>query len=87
MDDPALQRPLRAAQRAQRRAHALQAEVDDAAPAVSVITSVALDHSDLLGDTLPAIAREKAGIVKRGCPAVIGPLHPSPTAEIAAWAE
>ena len=56
-------------------------------PAVSVITSVALDHSDLLGDTLPAIAREKAGIVKRGCPAVIGPLDPSPTAEIAAWAE
>ena len=37
-------------------------------PVVSVITSVGLDHTDLLGDTLGAIAREKAGIAKPGVP-------------------
>jgi dihydrofolate synthase / folylpolyglutamate synthase len=41
-------------------------------PLVSVITSVALDHTDRLGTTLPAIAREKAGILKQGVPAVSG---------------
>jgi dihydrofolate synthase/folylpolyglutamate synthase len=39
-------------------------------PAVSVITSVALDHQDKLGTTLRAIAREKAGIIKAGVPVV-----------------
>src|SRR5699024_2657565 len=33
-------------------------------PAVSIITSIALDHTDILGDSLPKIAREKAGIIK-----------------------
>ena len=37
-------------------------------PRVSVVTSVGLDHTDLLGDTLAAIAREKAGIAKPGVP-------------------
>ncbi len=35
-----------------------------------------LEHADLLGDTVEAITREKAGIFKRGAPAVIGPLEP-----------
>jgi dihydrofolate synthase/folylpolyglutamate synthase len=39
-------------------------------PLASVVTSVALDHTDVLGDTVVAIAREKAGIWKRGCPAI-----------------
>ena len=38
------------------------------APRVAVVTSVGLDHTDLLGDTLAAIAREKAGIAKPGVP-------------------
>jgi len=42
-----------------------------AAP-ISVITGVALDHQAILGDTLEAIAAEKAGIFKRGQRAVIG---------------
>jgi folylpolyglutamate synthase/dihydrofolate synthase len=40
------------------------------APALSVITHVGLDHTDMLGDTLDAIAREKAGIIKHGTPAL-----------------
>lgn len=38
-------------------------------PEVSAITLIARDHMHLLGDTLPKIAREKAGILKRGVPA------------------
>lgn len=41
-------------------------------PVVSVITNVGLEHTDLLGDTLPAIAAEKAGIIKKSIPVVIG---------------
>ena len=41
-------------------------------PRVATVTSIGLDHTDLLGDTLESIAREKAGIFKRGTPAVIG---------------
>jgi dihydrofolate synthase/folylpolyglutamate synthase len=37
-------------------------------PVVSVITSIGLDHTDLLGETLPEIAREKAGVAKAGVP-------------------
>ncbi len=44
-----------------------------AAPAATVITPVDLDHQQFLGDTLAAIAGEKAGILKRGVPAIIGP--------------
>jgi len=45
-------------------------------PRVATVTSIGLDHTDLLGDTLEAIAREKAGIFKPGVPAVIG--EPAP---------
>jgi dihydrofolate synthase / folylpolyglutamate synthase len=41
-------------------------------PNVAAVTSIAEDHTDLLGATLPEIAREKAGIFKSGIPAVIG---------------
>ncbi len=43
------------------------------APLVCVITPVGLDHQGFLGDTIEQIAGEKAGIIKPGCPAVIGP--------------
>lgn len=42
-------------------------------PEVSVITSISLDHTYLLGDTLAEIAIEKAGIIKPGVPAVSAP--------------
>jgi dihydrofolate synthase/folylpolyglutamate synthase len=44
------------------------------APRCTAITSIAHDHTQLLGDSLAAIAREKAGIVKSGVPLVLGPL-------------
>jgi dihydrofolate synthase / folylpolyglutamate synthase len=46
-------------------------------PAVAVVTSIGLDHQDYLGDTLEAIAREKAGIFRAGKTAVIGGREPS----------
>ena len=42
-------------------------------PAVSVITPIDLDHQQWLGDSLPAIAVEKAGIIKPGVPVVTAP--------------
>ncbi|MFW6100464.1 MAG: bifunctional folylpolyglutamate synthase/dihydrofolate synthase [Bacteroidota bacterium] len=45
-------------------------------PDLSVITNISLDHTQFLGDTLEAIAGEKAGIIKRGRPVVIGESHP-----------
>ncbi|KQV72944.1 folylpolyglutamate synthase/dihydrofolate synthase family protein [Rhizobium sp. Root1220] len=41
-------------------------------PAVSVIMPISLDHQPYLGDRVELIAAEKAGIMKRGCPVVIG---------------
>ncbi|MEK3766549.1 MULTISPECIES: bifunctional folylpolyglutamate synthase/dihydrofolate synthase [unclassified Solibacillus] len=41
-------------------------------PIVSVVPSIALEHTKFLGDTLTSIARHKAGIFKNNCPAVIG---------------
>ncbi len=41
-------------------------------PLVSVITNVGFDHTDILGDTLERIAIEKAGIIKRGIPVIVG---------------
>lgn len=41
-------------------------------PVLSVITNIGLDHTALLGDTIEAIAREKAGIIKTNTPLVIG---------------
>lgn len=40
-------------------------------PMVSVITSISLDHTKILGDTIEQIARQKAGIIKNGCPVVL----------------
>lgn len=45
-------------------------------PEVSLITNIDYDHTDLLGETLPEIAREKAGIIKPGVPVVVGQRHP-----------
>ena len=43
---------------------------------VSVITSIGLDHQEFLGSTIAEIAFEKAGILKPGCPVVVGMLPP-----------
>lgn len=45
-------------------------------PVLSVITNVSYDHQQMLGNTLGAIAGEKAGIMKPGIPVVIGETHP-----------
>mgnify|MGYP006267590013 CR=1 FL=1 len=45
-------------------------------PDVAVITPVGLDHMEYLGDTIEAIATEKAGIIKQGCIAVIAQQQP-----------
>src|SRR5436309_3977232 len=44
-------------------------------PAVTAITSIALDHEQYLGSTLRDIALEKAGIIKAGVPVVVGPIE------------
>ncbi|MCQ2260274.1 MAG: bifunctional folylpolyglutamate synthase/dihydrofolate synthase [Bacteroidales bacterium] len=45
-------------------------------PDLCVITNIGFDHTQFLGDTLPKIAAEKAGIIKPGVPVVIGESHP-----------
>ena len=50
-------------------------------PLSSVITNIGLDHTDFLGDTLPQIASEKAGIIKPGVPAVVSEFQ-GETAEV-----
>lgn len=45
-------------------------------PMLSVITNIGFDHTEFLGNTLPKIAREKAGIIKPNIPVVIGETHP-----------
>ena len=45
-------------------------------PLAAVVTSIGLDHMDLLGDTLEKIAAEKAGIFKEGAEAVVGETDP-----------
>jgi dihydrofolate synthase/folylpolyglutamate synthase len=45
-------------------------------PKLTVITPVSLDHQQFLGDTVAKIAAEKAGIIKRGVPVIIGPQSP-----------
>ncbi len=51
-------------------------------PEVAIITSIALDHCEMLGDTLELIAAEKAGIIKPGRPVVLGRLPASAEAVI-----
>ncbi len=58
-----------------------------AQPALTVITPVSIDHQQFLGETLGEIAFEKAGILKRGVPAVIGPQHEDAMDVIEAQAE
>jgi dihydrofolate synthase/folylpolyglutamate synthase len=55
-------------------------------PLATAITSVSYDHMQFLGDTLAAIAGEKAGILKAGVPAAIGPQPPEAAAAIQARA-
>jgi dihydrofolate synthase/folylpolyglutamate synthase len=57
------------------------------APAVTAITPVSRDHVQFLGDNIGAIAAEKAGILKAGVKAVIGPQMPDAMAAIAARAD
>lgn len=45
-------------------------------PELSVITNIGKDHTNMLGNTLPEIAGEKAGIIKKSVPVVIGERHP-----------
>ena len=45
-------------------------------PLLSVITNITLEHTQLLGDTVAKIAFEKAGIIKKDTPVVIGEFHP-----------
>lgn len=45
-------------------------------PHLSIVTNIGLDHCSILGDTIEKIAEEKAGIIKRGVPVVIGQSHP-----------
>lgn len=51
-------------------------------PAVTIITSISLDHTAWLGDTIPEIAAEKAGIIKPGVPVICGVLDPQAQAVI-----
>ena len=44
-------------------------------PSLAVITSVSLDHTDVLGETVGEIAKEKCGIIKGGCPVVAYPFE------------
>lgn len=45
-------------------------------PDLCVVTNISMDHTNILGGTLGAIAKEKAGVIKRGTPVVIGERHP-----------
>jgi len=55
-------------------------------PLLSVIVSVSLDHTQILGDTVEQIAADKCGIIKKGRPTVIGLTVPSEVAEARAEA-
>jgi len=57
------------------------------APKMTVITPVDYDHQQYLGETIPEIAGEKAGIIKRGVPCVVGPQHEAGLAVIERQAE
>ncbi len=55
-------------------------------PRLSIITSLSLDHTQVLGDTVEQIAFEKAGIIRPGCPIVSAPQPPGALAVIQAAA-
>lgn len=46
-------------------------------PIISVITNIGLEHTEFLGDSLPKIAREKGGIIKKCTPVVVGEKNPN----------
>lgn len=56
-------------------------------PAATAVTSIALEHTRYLGNTIEAIAFEKAGILKPGCPVVLGDLDDAARAVILTRAE
>lgn len=56
-------------------------------PLLSIITTIGLEHTDLLGDTLAAIAREKAGIIKPGVPVLTAVAQPEALEAIRVVAE
>ena len=56
-------------------------------PRLTIITPVSIDHQQYLGETLAEIAGEKAGIIKRGVPCVVGPQEEAGLAVIEARAE
>ena len=56
-------------------------------PRLTIITPVSLDHQSFLGDSVAAIAGEKAGIIKRGVPVIVGPQTEEGLAVIEARAE
>ncbi len=58
-----------------------------ARPAVCAITSISMDHAEMLGDTLALIAAEKAGIIKPGVPVVTGVQQPEVLAVLQAHAD
>ena len=45
-------------------------------PEIALITSIGLDHTDSLGDTIELIAGEKCGIIKASTPVIVGPSVP-----------
>ncbi len=57
-----------------------------ARPELTAITPISLDHQEFLGHTLAAIAAEKAGILKAGVPAILGPQEPEAAAILTARA-
>ena len=59
--------------------------IDD--PRLTIITPVSIDHTQFLGDTLPQIAGEKAGIIKRNVPCIVAPQAPEGRQVIEARAE
>ena len=56
-------------------------------PAVTCVTAIELEHTEKLGRTIPAIAREKAGILKPGIPCIMGRLVPEAEAVVVERAE
>jgi|Deesub1362B_J571_1020462.scaffolds.fasta_scaffold00082_93 dihydrofolate synthase/folylpolyglutamate synthase len=56
-------------------------------PEISVITRVGIDHAEFLGNTIPEIAYEKAGIIKEAVPVVVGSQPPEAVAVIRAVAK
>ncbi len=56
-------------------------------PLACIITSISRDHTEYLGDTLEAIAREKAGIIKAGVPVIYDASQPGPASVIDAKAK